>query len=86
MNPAQVPYLKSWFLFFVIATIGGIVVGAIVGGALGFALGAAGVALTTIPIVTAAVGFVLSLPISYYSFKWSVGRYIVAPVLSGRGE
>jgi uncharacterized membrane protein len=77
MASKDIPYLKTWAIFFVIATIGGVLAGAVSGAIIGGILGASGVSLRTIPLVTAAVGFVLALPISFFTFKWAVSTYIV---------
>ena len=77
MANKDIPYLKTWAIFFVIATIGGVVAGAVSGAVIGGILGASGVSLSTIPLVTGAVGFLLAMPISFFTFKWAVSTYIV---------
>jgi hypothetical protein len=76
----QAPYFKSWALFFLLATIGGGFAGAIAGGLVGAVLGASGVSISLIKVTTSIVGFVVALPISYLSFRWSVARYLVEPL------
>jgi hypothetical protein len=81
MQTPSIPYLKSWLMFFLIATVGGGVVGAIFGMVLGAILGAAGVSPTSIAPICGVAGFVLGIPISFLSFQWSVRRFVVAPLL-----
>lgn len=76
----QVPYFKAWLLFFLLATVGGGLVGMLIGGALGAVLGASGVPVIQIGLITGGVGFLIGVPISFFSFKWAVGKYIVAPI------
>lgn len=80
MASRDIPYLKTWAIFFVVATIGSVLAGAVSGAIIGAVLGASGVSLSTIPLVTAAVGFLLSLPISFFTFKWAVSTHIVEDV------
>jgi hypothetical protein len=81
MQTSEISYLKSWFLFFLIATVGGGLFGMIVGAVLGFFLGASGVPIQSIAIICGVIGFVIGLPISFYTFQWSVRTYIVNPLL-----
>ncbi len=82
-NPdASFPYFKSWFVFFLIAGVGGFFLGAVLGGVAGAILGAEGVSISTIKIITGVGGFLIGLPISYFTFKWSVGKYLINPMLA----
>ena len=78
------PYLKAWFLFFLVATLGGAVAGGLLGGILGFALGMAGVPVQTINVIGTIAGFIIGLPISFFTFKWSV-RWFILPNLAPPG-
>ena len=78
------PYLKAWFLFFMVATLGGALAGGLLGGILGFLLATAGVATTTIGFIGTVAGFIIGLPISFFTFRWSVRRFIL-PSLSPTG-
>lgn len=81
MENSDIPYIKSWLLFFLIATVGGGLAGMVVGALIGGAMGAAGVPVTQIAIVTGATGVIIGIPISFFTFKWSVSKYIVEPML-----
>ena len=74
-------YLKAWAVFWVLTTIGGLVVGAIGGAMLGFVLGGLGVRLHTIRLLCGGFGFVLGLPISYLLFQFCI-RKLLLPKLS----
>jgi uncharacterized membrane protein len=81
MQASAIPYIKSWLLFCLIATVGGGLLGAIIGAVLGAFLGAAGVSLASVGLICGVVGFVVGLPISFFTFQWSVRTYIVNPLL-----
>jgi hypothetical protein len=78
----ETDYLKAWAVFWILTTIGGMIVGAIGGGALGFVLGGLGVRMHTIKILCGGFGFLLGLPISYVLFQLSI-RKLLLPKLSG---
>lgn len=77
----QLPFFKSWLVFAAISTFGGGLLGAIVGMIIGGIMGGAGATIATIQVVTGIVGLLLGLPISYFTFKWSVKKFIVAQML-----
>jgi hypothetical protein len=77
----EIDYLKAWVLFFLITTIGGFIVGAVIGAIVGFILGAAGIPLKFIALTTGLMGFVLSLPISYFSFRFCVAKFVLPKVI-----
>jgi hypothetical protein len=81
MSTPTPAYLKSWFLFFLVATIGGGIAGGILGGIIGFVLGASQVPMDRIQLITGTVGFVAAIPISFFTFRWSVKTWIVEPLL-----
>lgn len=81
MQTSAISYAKSWLLFFLIATVGGGLLGVIIGAVLGAFLGVAGIPLASIKLICGAVGFVIGLPISFFTFQWSVRTYIVNPLL-----
>jgi hypothetical protein len=76
---------KSWIMFFLVASVGGGVFGAVVGGILGGILGASGSSVETIQLVSTVVGLMLSIPISYFAFSWSVNKYIVSQYQNREG-
>jgi hypothetical protein len=74
-------YLKAWLFFFLVATVGGMFVGMLLGAFLGAVLAIAHVGLPTIKIVCGVAGFLISIPLSYFTFFWVVSRFIVNPLL-----
>jgi integral membrane sensor domain MASE1 len=78
-------YLKSWLVFFLVAGISGALVGGLVGMLTGAAMGAAGVPMSRIVWVSRILGFLVSMPISFFTFRWSVRTYIVDPMLQRAG-
>ena len=75
---AKPPIFKSWLLFFIVATLGGALVGAIVGGIVGGVMGLMGATLDRIGYVGQILGYIVSIPVSYFSFVWSVNKFIVS--------
>ncbi len=80
---AETDYLKAWAISFVLATIGGMIVGAVLGMVFGGIMGGMGVSLKLIRIVTAMLGFLAGLPISYFSFRFCVTRFLLPKVTEG---
>ena len=74
-------YLKAWIVFFLIATIGGSVAGALVGGVAAFFIGILNpgdtAALESKKFLFQALGLLVTLPISFFVYKWSVKRFIL---------
>jgi ABC-type uncharacterized transport system permease subunit len=70
-------YFKPWIIFFLIATAGGALLGGVLGFFLGMIMGFAQVELGTIKIVSGIAGLLLSLPLSYFTFRWVVSEFIV---------
>jgi hypothetical protein len=81
----ETDYLVAWAIFWLSALIGGFVVGAIGGGLLGAILGAVGTPIQTIKLVCGAFGFLLSIPLSYALFRFTVAKFIV-PKLSTQND
>lgn len=75
-------YFKAWIFFFLIATVGGGLIGGVVGGILGMVLGFAQVELGTIKLVGGVAGFIIGVPVSYFTFRWVVSEFIVKPLTS----
>jgi hypothetical protein len=86
MQTPVIPYAKSWLLFFLVATVGGGLLGMVIGAVLGAFLGVAGVSLESVKLICGMVGFVVALPISFFTFQWSVRTYIVDPLLRQAGQ
>jgi hypothetical protein len=69
-------YFKAWLLFFLIATVGGGLVGLIIGSFLAVFLGAGGMPVAQMTRVLEVVGFVMGIPISYVTFRAVIGKYL----------
>jgi hypothetical protein len=74
-NSTYVDYLKPWAIFFVITFVAGTVAGAILGGVAGGILGALGAPQRLISFVGGTLGFLVSLPISYFGFRFVVAKF-----------
>ncbi len=77
MTSPKPKYFKAWIIFFLIATIGGMVIGGIIGFFIGAAMGVAGMDLGLIKIVCGVAGFLVGIPLSYFTFRWAVAEFIV---------
>ncbi len=82
----EIKFFKAWFLFFIVATIGGSLVGAVFGAIIGYTLGTLGYEIGTIKITARVLGFCVGMPISYFCFKWSVGTYMLPQLKRARGQ
>jgi membrane associated rhomboid family serine protease len=69
-------YFKAWITFFLITSAVGLFVGGMLGGFLGITLSLAHVSLGVIKAVAAILGFLIGIPISYYTFRWVVSELI----------
>jgi hypothetical protein len=78
----KVDYLKPWAIFFVLSFIGTTVAGAIIGGVAGGILAVIGGAPRLISIVAGGLGFLVSLPISYFCFRFAVSKFLLPKVSS----
>jgi hypothetical protein len=63
-------------LFFLIATVGGGLVGIVIGSFVAAFLGAGGMPLPQMTRILQVVGFVIAIPISYVTFRGVVGKYL----------
>jgi ABC-type uncharacterized transport system permease subunit len=77
----ELDYIKAWAVFWVLSTVGGLLVGFVAGGMLGFVLGGLGVHMRTIKILCGGLAFLLGLPVSYFLFQFSIRMFLV-PKLS----
>jgi hypothetical protein len=68
---------KAWIVYIVLSLVGWFVAGVLAGFIVGAALGAAGAPRPTIRTVCSAIGFLISIPISYASFHYSVRSFLL---------
>jgi hypothetical protein len=76
-EPTEFQYFKAWLLFFLIATVGGGIVGIVIGSLVAAFLGAGGMPLSQMTRILQIVGFVIAIPISYVTFRGVVGKYLL---------
>lgn len=80
----DIPYFKTWFIFFVIATIGGLAAGMGIGLVLGLVLAVMGFGDPAgNEFIYQAAGWLVGLPISYFAFRWAVREYVVKEFVEG---
>jgi putative flippase GtrA len=75
-EPKEFDYFKAWLLFFLIATVGGGILGLIIGSFVAAFLGAGGMSLAQMTRILQIIGFVIAMPISYITFRAVVGKYL----------
>ena len=75
-EPTEFQYFKAWLLFFLIATVGGGIVGIVIGSFVAAFLGAGGMPLSQMTRILQIVGFVIAIPISYVTFRGVLGKYL----------
>jgi hypothetical protein len=84
---SELDYVKTWALYALCAAVGGFIAGAVAGGVLGAILGASGWSANSIALAAGLTGFILSLPISYFFFRFFVARLLASKGLqSGRAD
>lgn len=76
-NVREADYLKSWAVFFALSFLGGTIAGALTGGLAGGVLGALGAPRGLVATVSGGLGFLVSLPISYFSFRFAVAKFLL---------
>jgi hypothetical protein len=75
-EPTEFQYFKGWLIFFLVATIGGGIFGMIRGSFVAAFLGAGGMPLQQMTRILQIIGFVIAIPISYFTFRVVVGKYL----------
>lgn len=75
-EPKEFDYFKAWLLFFLIATVGGAVLGLVIGSFLAAFMGAGGASQAQMTRTNQILGFVLAIPTSYLTFRIIVGKYL----------
>lgn len=76
----ETDYLKAWAIFWLISTAGSFIVGMLGGAVLGGILGAMNMNLNAIRLVCGIFGFLLGIPVSYFSFRLCITKFIVPKV------
>ena len=71
---------KAWIIFFLVATLGGALVGGLGGGIAGLIIGLRGGNIETYKFLVQVISFILALPISFLSYKWTVEKFILKVV------
>jgi len=78
----KVDYLKPWIIFFALSFVATTIAGAILGAIAGGLLAVVGGAPRLISIVAGLLGFLVSLPISYFCFRFAVSKFLVPKISS----
>ena len=78
-NVSGVDYLKPWIIFFALSFVATTITGAIIGGIAGALMAMTGGA-RFISILAAFLGFLVSLPISYFCFRFAVSKFLVPKI------
>ncbi len=70
-------YFKAWLIFFVTVTGGGAVLGIVIGSFVAAFMGAGGASLPEVQHVNQIIGLVITIPISYLTFRIVIGKYLL---------
>jgi hypothetical protein len=73
-EPTEFQYFKAWLFYFLIATVGGGIVALVIGSFIAAFLG--GMELSQTTHIFQVIGFVITIPISYVTFRAVVGKYL----------
>ena len=76
-NLKEADYIKPWAIFFALTFVGGTIAAAIVGGVVGGILGALGASPRIIAVFSGGLGFLVSMPISYFCFRFAVKKFLL---------
>jgi len=76
----EIDYLKAWAIFFVLVTVGGFIIGLVLGTAFGGVLRAIGMPVRFVAVMTRVLAFLASLPVSYFSFRFCVLKFLLPKV------
>lgn len=68
---------KAWLVFIILFFVGSFLAGAFIGGVIGAILGTNGAPVDRIRLYAQMAGFLVSLPVSYLCFHFSVKAFIV---------
>lgn len=68
--------LKAWGVFFILASVSGLIAGAFAGGLTGVLVVSVTGSEGNIPIYAGIAGFAAALPCSYFSFRFSVRKFL----------
>ena len=76
-------YFKAWLLFFLIATVAGGMLGMMIATPLAAFLSAQEVPLRVLGIILQIVGLIIAMPLSYFTFRIVVGKYLFPKIQDG---
>ena len=85
-NLKEADYIKPWAIFFALAFVGGTIAAAIVGGVIGGILGALGASPRLIAVFSGGLGFLVSMPISYFCFRFAVKKFLLPKIAMPEGN
>ena len=69
--------LKAWIVFFLVATVGGMILGGVLGGVIGAVLGASGVPIKQLQIISFFAGLIVGIPLSFFTYWWTIKAFIL---------
>lgn len=79
----QPPYFKAWIIFFLVVTVGGAIAGAVAGGIVGVIMTAMGIKGLAITYGGVLIGFLIGMPISFFTFRWTISSFIIPTLQQG---
>jgi hypothetical protein len=76
-QPKEFDYFKAWLIFFLVATVGGGLLSLIMGSFVAAFLGAGGASVAQMTRILQLLGFVVGIPISYFTFRGVIGKFLL---------
>lgn len=77
-------FFKAWIIFLIIASIGGGVAGGMAGMVAGLLLSGSGFTQQQMFLIGQGLGLLVSLPISFLTYRWSVKEFILSDLERSR--
>ena len=75
-EPKEFDYFKAWLLFFFVSTGVAMVLGIVLGSFVVAFMGAGGASSAQMTTVGRIGGFLIGVPVSYFTFRAVVGKYL----------
>ena len=80
-EPTEFQYFKAWLFFFVIATVATWLITFVIGSFAAAFLHAGGASLAQATKIIQVTGLLISIPMSYGTFRGVVGKYLIQKII-----
>jgi len=80
-EPTEFQYFKAWLLFFVVAIGCSWLISLVIGSFAAAFIGAGGGSIAQARQLIQIISFVISIPVSYVTFRAVVGKYLIPKII-----